>query len=336
MKLHKIIEGYNTISIIGMEKNVGKTTVLNSILKEVRGKTTLGLTSIGRDGEDRDRVTYTHKPKIWVEKNTVLATAKEALLNSDITRDILETTGISTPMGEVVIVRALTGGYVDLAGPSISSQVSSVRDKMISYGADLIIVDGALGRMGTIYIDEGSAAILSTGASLASNMYEVVEKTSHRINLLQLKRIDNTTLKRYLDYENGERVVYLGTDNKKLNIDSVLETDRLIVDELDNSHTHIFIRGAVVASLIERLIKNRHKFEELTVVATDGTKFFIDSNLIKKAGLCGIKFRVCNEIGLIGLTCNPVSPFGYEFDANTFKGELKKITQLPVIDVIGG
>ncbi|HEY8805549.1 MAG TPA: M14 family metallocarboxypeptidase [Clostridium sp.] len=50
-----MIKKYDSISIIGMNKNVGKTTTLNYILSEARGKISLGLTSIGRDGENRDR-----------------------------------------------------------------------------------------------------------------------------------------------------------------------------------------------------------------------------------------------------------------------------------------
>jgi len=53
----KLLKPYNSVSIIGMNKNVGKTTTLNHILEEARGNMSLGLTSIGRDGEELDRVT---------------------------------------------------------------------------------------------------------------------------------------------------------------------------------------------------------------------------------------------------------------------------------------
>jgi len=336
MKLLKLFEGHDTVSIIGMEKNVGKTTVLNAILEECRGKKSVALTSIGRDGEETDRVTYTHKPKIYVEKGSILATAKEALLNSDITREILETTGISTPMGEVVIARALTDGYVDLAGPSISTQISYVRKRMLDHGSELVVVDGALGRMGTFRGD--SAVILSTGASLAPGMTDVVGKTLHRIDLLKLEKAPERVLNLYRESSQGERIVFIGEagEIKKLDIKSVLEADKLIVDELENKYRYIFIRGAVVPALIERLIKSRHKFEKLTVVAEDGIKFFIDSNLRKKADLCGIEFKVCQSINLVGLTCNPISPFGYQFDSEEFHSRLKTMADLPVIDVIGG
>lgn len=49
-RIIRLLERFKTVSIIGMAKNVGKTTVLNHILRKARGIYSLGLTSIGRDG----------------------------------------------------------------------------------------------------------------------------------------------------------------------------------------------------------------------------------------------------------------------------------------------
>ena len=76
IEILKLLKPYRSVSIIGMNKNVGKTTTLNYILKEARGKVSLGLTSIGRDGEEIDVVTSTEKPKIYIEKNAMVATAR--------------------------------------------------------------------------------------------------------------------------------------------------------------------------------------------------------------------------------------------------------------------
>lgn len=127
MLLLPLIEPYRSLSIIGMCKNAGKTTVLNRILSEMQetGKT-LGLTSIGRDGESVDVVTQTHKPGIYVREGTLIATAVEMLKYCDISREIVETTGFPTPLGEVVLVRARSDGNVQLAGPSITAQLAKL------------------------------------------------------------------------------------------------------------------------------------------------------------------------------------------------------------------
>ena len=104
-----------TMSIVGMCKNAGKTTMLNWLLTAGHLRGTLGLTSIGRDGESTDVVTGTEKPGIFVREGTLIATAKDMLRLGDVTKEILMTTGIPTPLGEVVIMRARSAGYVQLA-----------------------------------------------------------------------------------------------------------------------------------------------------------------------------------------------------------------------------
>ena len=64
-----------TMSIVGMCKNAGKTTMLNWLLTQGHLQGTLGLTSIGRDGESTDVVTGTEKPGIFAKAGTLIATA---------------------------------------------------------------------------------------------------------------------------------------------------------------------------------------------------------------------------------------------------------------------
>jgi len=66
MFMNRIEDKYESISIVGMAKNAGKTVTLNALLDEAyeNGKN-VGLTSIGRDGEKQDIVTQTEKPMIY-------------------------------------------------------------------------------------------------------------------------------------------------------------------------------------------------------------------------------------------------------------------------------
>ena len=141
-QLLEILNGVKTMSIVGMCKNAGKTTMLNWMLHHDRLRGTLGLTSIGRDGESTDVVTGTEKPGIFVREGTLIATARDMLRLGDVTTEILETTGIPTPLGEVVILRARSAGNVQLAGPSITSQLREVSRMFFDLGADKSIIDG--------------------------------------------------------------------------------------------------------------------------------------------------------------------------------------------------
>ena len=181
-QLHSV----KTMSIVGMCKNAGKTTVLNWLLRNSRHDRVLGLTSIGRDGESTDVVTGTEKPSIFVPAGTMIATAKDMLRLGDVTQEVLMTTGIPTPIGEVVIVRARSAGYVQLAGPSITTQLKTVSRHFFDLGADQSIIDGALGRksLGARAVAEG--VILCTGASYHMSMEKVVADT---VNIYRIMNI---------------------------------------------------------------------------------------------------------------------------------------------------
>ena len=86
--LKEYIQGVRSLSIIGMCKNAGKTTVLNKLIAELNeSRVRLGLTSIGRDGESTDLVTRTAKPGIYVYEGTLVATAVDMFRLSDIPPD---------------------------------------------------------------------------------------------------------------------------------------------------------------------------------------------------------------------------------------------------------
>jgi molybdopterin-guanine dinucleotide biosynthesis protein len=191
----ELIEPYRSVSIIGMCKNAGKTTVLNEIIRHYSGSTqTLALTSIGRDGESKDLVTGTKKPGIYVSEGTLIATASDLLLrHCDVTREILDTTGISTPMGDVVIFRARSDGAVQLAGPSMTSQLARLREDFIRLGADKVLIDGALSRKTLCSRSVTEATILCTGASYHKNLDIIIDDTAFQCKLLTLPETEDAS-----------------------------------------------------------------------------------------------------------------------------------------------
>lgn len=115
-QLLRQLHSVKTMSIVGMCKNAGKTTMLNwaAGAGKIAGCAGSDLHWPGRRVHRHcDR---TEKPGIFVREGTLIATAKDMLRLGDITKEILMTTGIPTPLGEVVIVRARSAGHVQLAG----------------------------------------------------------------------------------------------------------------------------------------------------------------------------------------------------------------------------
>jgi hypothetical protein len=338
-RIFDMIKNYDSVSIIGMNKNVGKTTTLNHILKEARGRISLGLTSIGRDGEDIDLVTATHKPKIYVERGTIIATAKQCLFNSDITREILKTTGFNTPMGEIIICRALSDGYVELGGPSVNSYMNVICDELKSFGSVLIIVDGALSRKTLASPSVTSATILSTGAALSRSMVKVIEETSHTVKLLTLQNEgDRSVLKLAGEILRRGAIGIIYRDNtiKILDACTSLGSSKEIVGLLDESTSYVVINGVVSDKLLEEIMASTNQYKGVIFLVRDGTKLFLTRDTLYKFQKQGGILKTINKINIVCVTSNPKSPYGYEFDKHKFLAGLRNNISVPVFDVIGG
>lgn len=335
----KLLKSYKSVSIIGMNKNVGKTTTLNHILKEARGNISLGLTSIGRDGEELDCVTATEKPKIYIECGTVIATAKQCLLNSDFTREILKTTGINTPMGEVVICKALSDGYVDLGGPSINSYMTVIKDELLSLNCDLVIIDGALSRKTFASPSITEATIMSTGAAVSRSMKTVIKETKHTMDLFSLPSEEDRSI-----LSVATKILDLGTIGiinqdgtyKVLEVLTALDASKEIVEALDKEVTHVVIKGAISDKLIQSIMNSTNLYKNIVFIVEDGTKLFISSETLYKLKRQGGTIKVLNKITVVCITSNPKSPYGYEFPKTEFLNGLREAINVPVFDVVGG
>ena len=189
-ELVRQLQQVQSMSIVGMCKNAGKTTMLNWLLAHTGRQQVLGLTSIGRDGESTDVVTGTEKPSIFVPAGTLIATAKDMLRLGDVTQEILVTTGIPTPLGEVIIMRARSDGYVQLAGPSITAQLKEVSKTFFELGATQSIIDGALGRKSLGARNVADGIVLCTGASYNMSMDKVIEDTANFCRLMDLPKAE--------------------------------------------------------------------------------------------------------------------------------------------------
>ena len=297
------LQSVRSMSIVGMCKNAGKTTMLNWLLAHSGRGRVLGLTSIGRDGESTDVVTGTEKPSIFVPAGTLIATAKDMLWLGDVTKEILVSTGIPTPLGEVIIMRARSDGYVQLAGPSITTQLKSVSQTFFDLGAEQSIIDGALGRksLGARQVAEG--IVLCTGASYHMRMEKVIADTVSIYRIMNLPKAQTVpaapegTLEQCLK-EQGEA---------------------LVTGALTDSMVLPLLRAGV-------LRKNR-------LVVADPSKVLLSPDTLDKMQLREVRLETAEAARTLCITVNPVYAYGWKFEKDEFRARLQEAVDIPVINV---
>ena len=303
--LKEYIQGVRSLSIIGMCKNAGKTTVLNKLIAELNeSRVRLGLTRIGRDGESTDLVTRTAKPGIYVYEGTLVATAVDMFRLSDITREIIYSTGWPTPMGEVAVVRARSDGNVQLAGPSMTAQLSALVDVFSSFGADMTIIDGALSRKTLCAPTVSEATILCTGASYSRDINVVIEDTAFSTALLTLPRQES--------FSEAELDMPISGKIRFKRADGTVEPmkDGLTLAEALRSREYAdvksaYITGAVTDATIKPVLMGGAKLKGFELSAEDGSKLLLSYDSYEKLLIRGVRIGVRRPVKLAAITVNP-------------------------------
>ncbi|MDO5096352.1 MAG: hypothetical protein Q4D65_07290 [Peptostreptococcaceae bacterium] len=331
----ELIEKYKSVSFIGMSKNAGKTTTLNFFINEARGNFTLGLSSIGRDGETLDRVTGTAKPRIYIHKGTIVTTAAACLKLSDATLEILEVTDIHTPMGAIVISRAVSDGYIELAGPSTNYQTRYAIERMFEYGAQKVFVDGALSRKSFASPSVAEATILSTGAAISGNFNRIIEETVHSYRVLTVPKFFDDEIISIL--EKDESSVMLMDEEKNIFYRAdvtIIGNEKMIAEQIDDHTRIIYTSGAITDAFVDLILRNLKLKAKPSILVDDGTKIFVNASNLARLQTKGIGIYALSEINVVGITVNPFSASDYAMDSQKIIGALEKYINIPIFDVM--
>jgi hypothetical protein len=304
---------YTTLCLAGMCKNAGKTTALNALIGGARARgVSLALTSIGRDGEREDLVTGTHKPPIYVTGGALFATARGLLPKCDVTGEILDMTGIHTPLGEVLILRALSDGFVELAGPSMTEQIVALTEKLKSFGAQKVLIDGALFRRSLCAPEAAEGVILSTGASYGPDMGKTAADTAFVAQLLTLP-------------VSGPWPDMAG---RRFARDQLYDD---LAEALAGQGDILYATGAFTDAMATLLLRRRAIPREIAV--EDGTRLLLSRENYEKLRARGVSFRVRRQNDLVAVTVNPFSAYGAPYDPDAFQGLVAEKVSVPVVNV---
>lgn len=322
MRLLDLVADEPVVAILGMCKNAGKTTALNRLICELgeAGITSAALTSIGRDGEARDIVTGTEKPSIYMLKGMLAATAEQLLPVCDVSREILSATGLYTSLGEVILFRARSDGFVQLAGPGIVDHIKQLRLEFDRFGADPVLIDGALNRLSLLAGASDGVCMLSTGASLDRDLNHVVEETAYVAGLLELPVMEAP----------GEfmgKLTLFGPDGAGRQITDLSGDFRTGPEEI------LLLDGAFTESQARALLQGSSKKEGLTLIVKDASCLMLKRETCEALRARCMHFAVINGTRLAAITVNSVSAGGWNFDSIEFLEKMQARVSVPVLDV---
>ncbi|WP_282015503.1 hypothetical protein [Marinifilum flexuosum] len=332
MPFLKDIEKYKSLSIVGLEKNTGKTECLNYVLSRLRdSRKQIALTSIGIDGENRDQVTQTHKPEIELNEGMMFVTSETHYTKRRLFSEVIDVSNQTTSLGRLVTAKTIHSGKVMLSGPANNAEIIRLIADLKEKGVDLTIVDGALSRksLGSPAVTE--AMILATGAALSANIPQLVFKTQYVYDLIQMAEINPELKPKFRGIENGIWALDESGEVKDTGISSVLMIKKE-KDKLFQFGTDFFVSGAVTDQFLD-FLKNQKQVNQIRLIIRDFTRVFANPEtyyaFVKKGG----RIQVLDKTNLVAITINPVSPDGYRLNSDELKLALETKLQVPVFDV---
>lgn len=331
MPFIKDILQHRSLSIVGLEKNTGKTVCLNYILHRMNELGVhVGVTSIGVDGEQVDAVFATAKPEITLYEGTHFITSEQHYTKRQLVSILEHVDSRRTALGPLVTARVLVRGKALLSGAATTGVLKSQIEQLDSMGVSISIVDGALSRLSLASPTVTDAMILATGAAVSANVKQLVAKTKFLHNLICLNEVSSELRDTLNNIESGIWAIDSEQQPHDLNIRSAF-----LIGNTDNkmfAYGKTFFAAGAISDRLLKILVTRER--DITLITRDFTKLFITPEAYVEFTRRGGRLLVLQRSRLIAVTLNPTSPQGFLLDSKSTCEALSDALQTPVYDVM--
>lgn len=339
------------LSLVGLAKNVGKTTATNHIMhtlltEGLYQREELGLTSLGIDGEAIDALTSLPKPRYLPESGLLIATAKTCLVQSESEGALFQYCRQlpgRTALGPVFLARVKRSGPVVIAGPTLLEHLRSTLGLFYAYGARLAIIDGAINRLSIASPCLSDACILCTGTSVAASVELTAKYTASMLARLSIP----TTMWQasYRKHYTYLSMTIPGVETILLAYDGVVEPVPMaewMMKLLEARDSCVYLlRGALTEEFASILLRQKRAYatrHSAELVFGDATKVFCSPLTLERLAAEGLQIRVALPIRILAISLNPFTP-AYSCTSQNLLETLQKVLperRPPLLDVCSG
>jgi hypothetical protein len=324
---------------VGLAKNTGKTVALGAILRELeKDGRRVGVTSVGRDGEERDVIDIRiEKPPVRLAAGSLVASTDSLMRESGVQFELLEDTSIRTPLGTVQIARLLQAGTIEVAGPSAAEDVRAVSQQMLAHGAEQVLIDGAIDRRAASSPAVSDGLIMSTGAALGEDIEQVVNQTRAAVELVNLPIVEDRWLNTLAHARTEDVLIDRHGEPVVLPFGFALSAGEQGIARVlrENAGARgLLVQGALCEPFLQGLARAL-KGSQLDVVVRDTTRVFLSDRPLQFYRGHGLNILALQRVNLLAITVNPIAPGAHSFDSERLVGMLEQaIPGVPVLDVL--
>lgn len=327
---------YESLSVVGMAKNVGKTVCLRALLDHHAAPdkaSRLAVTSIGMDGESTDTLLRTAKPELNFYPGMWVQTSERHYARRRLTAEIVDVSRESTACGRLVTARVLTPGKLILSGFAHTQGLRKYIAQMHTLGVRTAIIDGALSRMSLASPFVSQAMILCTGAALSKNIGELVRRTQLQYTLMNLPVFSEKVSEDLSEPNGGVYGIDARGEVRDLHIPSLLQAEKHL-DKMEpyfHEGCKLYVAGLLNDAFL-RFLTGRNPRPD--VVVSDFSKLFVSRQVFEAFTRSGSRLCVLQQPEILGVCVNPFSPEGYTLDSLELRERMGEAIGREVYDIL--
>lgn len=328
---------YESLSVVGMAKNVGKTVCLRALLNHYAAPdkaSQIAVTSIGMDGESTDTLLKTAKPELNFYPGMWVQTSERHYALRRLTAEIVDISRENTACGRLVTARVLTPGKLILSGFAHTQGLRKYIAQMHALGVRTAIIDGALSRMSLASPFVSRAMILCTGAALSKNIGDLVRKTHLQYTLMNLPVFSEKVSENLSELQGGVYAIDTKGEVHNLQIPSLLQADKHL-DKMEpyfRTGCKLYVAGLLNDAFL-RFLTGRNPRPD--VVVSDFSKLFVSRQIFEAFTRSSSRLCVLQQPEILGVCVNPFSPEGYTLDSSELRGRMSEALNREVYDILG-
>ncbi|MCK9556580.1 MAG: GTPase domain-containing protein [Candidatus Cloacimonetes bacterium] len=237
------------IALVGISKNAGKTSLLNSLLKEFP-LPDRAVMSTGIDGESEDRVFKTPKPQVHLFKGDIFCCDANTVTQHGSSVSLLHSSQYAGR--KLYLARAEESLATQITGPSALSHQRVMIDTMHQLGAHKVFIDGSLDRKSIALDDSIDALILAIGASFGSTEQIVTE--IRRLCILRDIPTAELSVSCYNRLKESDALMILRKAQwQSTGIKSLIGNEKKVLELLEQEPRALYVPTSFTDSLYEKL-----------------------------------------------------------------------------------
>ena len=241
----------------------------------------------------------------------------------------------------MVIGRAPGVGAVEVSGPTTLAELRFTVERLQALGADQVIVDGAINRIGSASPRVSDGVIVATGGMVGDTLDEVLETTAGALDLLTLPGVGPETRRLVKEHAAaGSRAVAFAAGGvvHPLELSTVVGEGVTVAREIERLGADtLLVGGALTQDFVDDFTRVLPPRTELRVIVRDATVLVLPPAMVRRFLRRGIRLEALTPLRVLALTVNPFRvPQPYQ--PKVFFSAVAEAVgdRVPMFDVVNG